>query len=299
MPGSGLRFPPRDPLFDSAWLKWGQAVVHSQALEADIDAFDDGADPSRKLEVRAEYQPKRRGFAIYLASIDPVPVRWGLMLSDVANNSRSCLDHIAWAVVTRGQTPPELLQQKARRRIGFPIADRRETFNGNLPTRLPGARRADLAKVRRYQSFHRGIAKRHLHVFSMLSTINNENKHRTIKPIWSVPMAAEYQVRNQRNCDVPTQLGQAIRKPLQTGMEIGYIRARKRGADPAIDVEARISFGPFLEHLVMVKQWLYVTRGWIFLLLSEFSDPPDELLEIGIDFGRLQLDPADMPRPPA
>jgi hypothetical protein len=281
-----------DDRFDSAWLKWGQAVMHSQKLEADIDSFGAGAN---HFTVQTEYQSRRHGFAVYLDTVDPIPVRWSLMIGDVGNNFRSCLDHIAWAIVTRGRTPPDTLSRKYQNKIYLPIFDQRKMFNGSLKERLPGARRTDIARVRRYQSFQRGVSKRPFHSFTMLSAINNGNKHRTVQPVWAVPMTAEYQVLHQSDCSVPTRLGRAVRNPLMVGMELGFISATKTGPNPELRVQAELTAEPAFENRVLVRRWLYMTKGWTFLLLLEFSRPPDDLMEIGIDWPSLRLDPADAP----
>jgi len=118
------RLMPSDPLFDSAWLKWGRAVVHTHALNADIETFgpDGGREPT--FSVRAEYQPKRHGFAIIIDDIDALPPTWGLILGDVANNLRSALDQLAWALVTRGRTPPHALTTKQQRNVYYPTRAR-------------------------------------------------------------------------------------------------------------------------------------------------------------------------------
>ncbi len=112
-----------DPLFASPWLKWGRAAVHAQALHADLDTFGSDGGDQPTFAVRAEYQPKRHGFAVIVADIDPMPPTWGLILGDVANNLRSALDQTAWAIVLRGRTPPDLLTAEQQRKIYFPISD--------------------------------------------------------------------------------------------------------------------------------------------------------------------------------
>jgi len=69
-----------DGLFDSAWLKWGGAVIHSHALQADIDAW--AVDPNREtgFEITKRYDAKRHCVVLSVASIDPLPIRWGLRL---------------------------------------------------------------------------------------------------------------------------------------------------------------------------------------------------------------------------
>lgn len=281
----------RDELFDSAWLKWGQAVVHSQTLDADIEALGNGPDGVGIFTVRAEYQPKRHGFAIYLDSIGPIPIRWSLMLGDIANNFRGSLDHAAWAIVSRGKTPPSALPDKAQRNIYFPIAYDRETFKASLNGNLPGARRADIARVRRYQPYQRGARARRLHALSLLVSINNGDKHRTLHPVWSIPMDAEYEVVHRNDCTIPNQRGRAYRDPLQVGMELNFVRAKKTGPNPELEVKAVMTVKPSLDNLILVERWLHIAKIWIFSLLREFSSPPEELLSIGIDFDRLDLGP--------
>jgi hypothetical protein len=49
-----------------------------------------------------------------------------------------------------------------------------------------------------------------------------------------------------------------------------------------------------LTQRILIEEWLLIVRGWIFLLLLEYSSPPDELLGIGIDMSNMSLDPDDM-----
>lgn len=96
-------------------------MVHAQALQADLDTFGPHGNRNPTLAVRAEYEPKRHGFAIIITHIDPTPVMWGLLLGDIANGLQSALDQIAWALVTRGTRPPHTLTGKQQRKIYFPI----------------------------------------------------------------------------------------------------------------------------------------------------------------------------------
>src|SRR5436305_1101517 len=84
---------------------------------------------------------ERHGFAVYAADVAPVPTRWGLILGDIANNYRSAIDHLAWALVSRGRTPPAVLTDDQRSAVQFPITQGRRQFNKSLKRRLPGAGR--------------------------------------------------------------------------------------------------------------------------------------------------------------
>src|SRR5947209_8733843 len=99
----------RDALFDGAWLKWRRALDHAQILQQDIDTALSNGNVDPLVSVRTEYLPRRHGFGVYAGEILGVPDEWGLVLGDVANNYRCALDHLAWTLVSRGRTPPGVL----------------------------------------------------------------------------------------------------------------------------------------------------------------------------------------------
>jgi hypothetical protein len=108
------------------------------------------------LSVRTEYQPWRHGFAVYATAVRPVPRSWGLLVGDIAFDFRCALDHLAWALVSRGRTPPATLTPKQQKGVYYPISRRRADFNGSLARMLPGVSRSDIAKVRATQPYHNG-----------------------------------------------------------------------------------------------------------------------------------------------
>ena len=143
-----------DSRFDSAWLKWGWAVRHAESLQTEIGRAAEDADRQPLITTSSEYDSQRHSIILTVASIQPIPPTWGLRLGDVAHGFRNSLDHLAWALVQRGQT--HNLSAKQSRRVQFPIFMTRAEFNGSLKTNLPGVRLADIAKVRRCQPYHRG-----------------------------------------------------------------------------------------------------------------------------------------------
>jgi hypothetical protein len=92
-----------DGLFDSAWLKWGRAVVHAEALVTDIGLVTTDPHRPRDFIFGYEYNAKRHGFVVDVARVEPLPPAWTLMLGDVAANLRSALEHLAWGIVHRGR----------------------------------------------------------------------------------------------------------------------------------------------------------------------------------------------------
>lgn len=279
-----------DQLFDSAWFKWAQAIRHTQTLNAEIGSVGGSGQTQPVLTARAEYQPKRHGFAVFIEQIDPVPMLWHLLLGDIANNYRSAIEHLAWAIVTRGRTPPDTLNSKARKTIGFPISEHRNGFNGAVDRKnsqscmLPGARRADVAKVRRRQPYHRGASVRPRHPFMLLADINNRDKHRTVSPIWTQPTQVGMEITYQQDAVVPARTNRLNPDALDTGTELTLIRARKMGPEPHIEVQPHVTAKPTVGHRVSIDEWAAVCGIAIFGLLREFSDQPagiDKIATLG------------------
>ncbi len=279
---------PHDPLFESAWLKWGRAVVHAQTLKADVAAILSDVDSQPTFTVEAEYQPKRHGFSVVVTDIDPMPPTWGLLIGDIANNVRSALDQIAWAIVTRGTTPPNTLPKKAQRKIYFPICKSPKEFNGSLPTKLPGATRADIARVRRYQPYKHARGIRAWYWTALLAKINTGDKHRTTEPVWALPIDTAIEVTHARDCVVPSRENRGKRKALKVDTELVLVRARKTGPNPHIEVIPHLSSEPTIQENLLLGEWLRITIFWAQLLLHEFSEMPPDIGRIGIDLDALQ-----------
>lgn len=125
-------------LFDSAWLKLGQAVVHADVLKADFErtAVDGDSKPSVRFPI--QYDAQRHGFPIVVSEITSLPARASLILGDVVHNLHGSLDHLAWALVMRGRAPnlsPGKLSQ-----VYFPIEFTNRDFRDVIPKKLPGVR---------------------------------------------------------------------------------------------------------------------------------------------------------------
>lgn len=263
-----------DDLFSSAWRKWGRAVGHADTLKADIERFAADPDNEPVITAETEYQPHRHAFAVRIGRMTEFPVAWGLILGDIASNYRAALDHTAWAMVCRGRRPPDTLTEKQQRRVIFPIAKSPKGLTGQLPERLPGAGRADIAFVRRYQPYHRGKRVSPLHALSILARLNNHDKHRTVQPTWLVPQYGACQVIRIRDCVVTDKRVKARTQPFQVGTEIRTVRVRRAGPQPELDVEVEVTGEVSLYNLVSVRDWLAKTEGWIGMLLWELAAPP-------------------------
>jgi hypothetical protein len=248
------------------------------------------------LRTRTEYQPKRHGFAVIIGEIEGIPVPWRLLLGDSANNFHAALDHIAWALVCRGSTPPGVLTREQEGRVYFPIFDDRLKYNRSLRKKLPGVRRADLAKVRRYQPYLVGERPRRHHVLTWLTEITSGDKHRTIQPLWIEPSVIHVKINEARGCETRALRTNRLRKrPLEPGAELAFIPARRTGrSEPELDVEASVEAEPSVGRRVTLREWSTRTPAFLVRVLAEFSDPPQKLIESLCDIGRLAATAAEL-----
>lgn len=275
-----------DGLFDSAWMKWARAVAHAQALDADIErlALDSKTEPFGTF--RHHYEPERHGFSLRVDTIKPIPARWNLMLGDAVFNYRSCLDHLAWALVQRGRTPNLTPYEESG--VYFPIAKSASHLrkmlddSGKKRSKLPGIRRADLAVVRSYQPYHRGATRVPWHCFSILDALSNGDKHREIQGVWMVPEILEFNVLSYRHCVASMVSPKAFRRVMDVGTEVAFVRVRKTGPEPDIQMEYDITCYPAFHPRLWLQHWLDVTTATINLLLAEFAEEPAEIETVGL-----------------
>lgn len=264
-------------LFEGAWLKWAWAKAHAHTLQANINAF--GRDPKTGLTLGTYYDAKRHRIEIIVVELDDLPIAWSVVIGDIAHNYRSCLDQIAWALVTRGHTPPDALTYDAQGKVGFPIYRARKRFNKALARQLPGVRRADVATVRSYQPYHEGKRKSARHALAVLRKLSNDDKHRTIQTALVVPQSSTYVVHDPTDCTI-TRIPESfvLWEPLQVGTKLAPIYVRKTGPNPNVKVGGNLAIQPGLPQGVVLGEWLEVTDVLISRLLKSLSDPPTELL---------------------
>jgi len=266
--------------FDSAWLKWGWAVVHAQALDAELRAYAEDPDSGQPYEARTEYDPKRHCVILRLVSVEPLPVKWGLRVGDVANNFRSCLDHIAWTVVHRGKLA-ERLTKRQERNIYFPIASTKDEFDAGL-LKLPGIRVADRAVVRRYQPYVRGKTNLPLHCLTPLDSLTRDDKHRTISPLWAFPESGRLEYGEPHDCTItwiPTRAQGVILEP---GAELHRIYVRKTGPNPDVYMEVHLTAQPTINRRTTLTNWMQTIMNHTGAMLREFADPPEDIATLGI-----------------
>jgi hypothetical protein len=263
--------------FDSAWLKFGWAVTHADALSEEIALHAQSPEGATPFKTARYYDPKRHCIVLPIHSIVPFPIRWGLRLGDIVHGYRSALDHVAWAVVGRGSSPS--LTEKKARRVQFPIAKRREEFNSSLRDRLPGASRADIAVIRRYQPYKRGERNLSKHVFSILARLSNDDKHRAVQPVWAMPESATWAVGELSDCVLTRTTTRGRREPLKVGTELVCVYVRRTGPNPEAEIYGEVAADVAIDEQTWLRNWLEETTRFINRLLCEFADPPGDLFE--------------------
>lgn len=107
-----------------------------------------------------------------------VPLRFGLMVGDVANNLRSTLDHIAWTVTSprvRDEKLPHESEEVALKKIQYPFSGRAGLQKAIENT---GVIKAGDEAVK--------IIKKYADAISVLDRLNNSDKHRLTTPLSQV-----------------------------------------------------------------------------------------------------------------
>ncbi|HVS85099.1 MAG TPA: hypothetical protein VHD91_05675 [Gaiellaceae bacterium] len=277
-------------LFDSAWMKFGWAIRHCTTLENEVNTWRLNANEQTPFTTTRRYDAKRHGVIYTIDTFTPLPPEWGLYLGDAVHNLRSCLDHIAWACVRRGRTPN--LTPWQEKGVYFPIADTPEEWGnalkgpkdrkGNRVGRpmLPGVRLADLAKIRVVQPYIHGKRDGRKHAFTALQRLSNDDKHREIQPLLSVPSGMTFDGLTETDFKFRCIPRQARRIPLDVGVEVGWFYGRKLGPNPDVQVNGEMTVEPALQGgRFLLQDWMQKTAVTIRALLWSFQEPPRNLLE--------------------
>lgn len=263
--------------FDSAWLKWGRAVVHAQAVDRDL-----GRDLEKfktPYTSSVKYDAKHHCMRLVIDTMEPLPPTLGLVIGDMANNFRAALDHLAWALVTtRGKRVPTAREES---RIYFPIALTRKDFAAHFVV-SQFLRNADKAIVRAYQPYIHGKRKVPYHCLTSLPRLNSDDKHRMLRAIWSVPQGGGLRHGPPVDCSVTRIPTKARAIVLEPGAEIQRIYVRRTGPNPDMYMEADLTVMPTLDGLTSIKEWVNQTTMHLAGLLFQFGEPPEEIRTLGI-----------------
>jgi hypothetical protein len=183
---------------------------------------------------------------------------------------------LAWILVDRGRTPTAKLSEKDRRDIYFPCAWDRGWFNLAIKRKLPGCRRADIAKIRAAQPYKAGKRRIATHPLTILDALSNSEKHRMIQPVRRHQETGAYKVSGAGDCII-RRVRVMLPVELHIGTEIARVYARRTGPDPDIEMQGYMAGTVGVQQGKPVQDFLNETRRYVGSLLSEFSDPPPDL----------------------
>jgi hypothetical protein len=274
---------PDDELFQSAWMKCFWAVAQAKVFEAEIKSALKKTEADPPFTTRQEYHPEFHGFSVQIDSIRPVNPRWGLMLGDIVHGLRSSLDHLAWAIVSRGKTTPVTLTPKRRTKIYFPIGGTRTWFNNRLATYLPGATRKDIAIIRKVQPYIGGEKAAQRHPLTALRELSDADKHRTVQPVWLRSGDARYEVTKARQCIV-RRIRVMHPSTLQVGAELARVYVKKTGPKPDIALKGHIATSVAIYDGTWLPTFLESLCQIVPFTLGRFSEPRKELKELWYPF---------------
>jgi hypothetical protein len=120
-----------------------------------------------------------------------------------------------------------------------------------------------------------------------LAKVNTSDKHRTIEPVWAFPIHTAIEISESRDCVVPSRNVPSKRGALKVDAELVFIRARKTGPNPHIEVVPHLLAEPAIQEHLLVREWLRTSIFSGQKLLTEFSEMPPNIGSIGIDLDAL------------
>jgi hypothetical protein len=264
-------------VFESAWIKWAWANASNDQFKNYIALWRNDTNRDRTIDLERNYNAKCHRIDISVAKVESLPIEWGLLLGDIVHNYRSALDCIAWALVELGKRPPHTLTEEEQRRVYFPICSTRTEFDKTRRIRLPGVEKAEVEIARSYQPYKAGRWLRETHPFAVLRELSNNDKHRSVQPVLSVPASTHYKITYKRDCEVTKWSGKFLAQTLEVHARLAPVYVRKTGPYPDVELQGQLAAFPAVEN-VKLEDWLTKTDGNVVGLLKRLSDPPTELL---------------------
>jgi hypothetical protein len=162
------------------WLKLDHGKEQFDQLNLEVNLWITEHQGESPWRARPEYDSNLGCLRFFVAEVEPMPPRWGLLLADALHNVRCALDHIAWHVVAIGSSPPA--RAADQRRVGFPIYDTADGFANSDGTRIPGVSGQQRAIIELHQPHHRG-SNAGMHPLALLQDLNNTDKHRELRTL--------------------------------------------------------------------------------------------------------------------
>jgi len=233
---------------ESAWLKLERATTHVNQLRCEITAAGNG--DSHSLPLVRQYEPDLEAVVYRVREGFQVLAHWPFLVSEAIHHMRSALDSAWWqcAIKFLGREPTE----DEARHVSFPVRKPGKYWDAQGYRGWVGPVFETIAS--RYQPpktwAHSGF-----YALGSLDRLWNLDKHRNIPVLVVVVGSGEFRVpRPDEYVDcVPnyreTASGERSPGPLsipspqnpQPGEEVARMFVRKTGANPDVDIQAKIT----------------------------------------------------------
>jgi hypothetical protein len=234
----------------SARIKLKRANLHAGTSRREAQRFfDRQTDPILDIKPYGEQSNFEIGsvFKVQLMVITgwpDLPDSFSARFGDAIHNYRSALDHVAWRLVTRGQSPPSTLSERRQRWINFPAYAEETRFDGRIATCLPGVDPTVIDWIKRRNKYDGGNSANDALV--SLVDLSNNDKHRTLTAISAAPLNLQGNVAFNRCRPIAFEVPN-VRPALKDDAVLQRWECQVTGLEPNVTMQLQPSFDIAIE----------------------------------------------------
>jgi hypothetical protein len=220
--------------------KLERAEESIEELEREFGAFLAG----NPYEIPGKFYPKRSEYVFRFRVIEPLPLRWGVLVGEIVHDLRSALDHLLWQlVILDGGGPGKHTQ--------FPIFNRFADYRRlalvgtqRSPPMLKGLggtlRSGHVAAITRTQPYRRpnGFT---THPLWLLARLSNIDKHQLLHTTAHIVEGAHLGWRGVRDVAAVHDVSKVVRVPIQDGAVLARLRIQPSGPHPEMHVKPQLT----------------------------------------------------------
>jgi hypothetical protein len=276
--------------------KW--ASEHFHVLEREIDAWPVEANANALVQ---HFDPDTSTIVICVGATPSYPVRWARLASEAAFNLRAALDYTVWELSKwnlklNGDTREPFDHTQ------FPISTKPGVWRGDQVPDLhanhvalikwlqPNAEHNVLRARQNFEEFARaflpegtswvgnspevltGLASRG-HPLGRLVAINDHDKHRTLRPVATIPALIQFGPSIALDCELTGMWNSSFVGQYHVGAKIAEVGVRNPGSNPEVMVNnwitPRVAFGE--DDILSDIPWIYnCVRGILELFWPVF-----------------------------
>ena len=263
---------------DSAWARVERGYEHVHTLAVEIAAWGRSlAAQASPVSAIGALDPDANYWRLRVKEVPTVPSLWGVLVADAIHNFRSALDQFAWelAFVDSSGIDHDSASFPLVRRLGRPWRDCGRDYEGKCTRQLKGVTLRHRAMIKRYQPYH-GWAKGRTHPFETMGAIDNDNKHRTVQPVFATATqwgtffreeGTDCRFRDTAKVFIYSHVG----RPLHPGTPLVDVPVVVTGPHPEMHMKANGVFYISFRNGVPVRDSLEEMGKLVSEVLLEFS----------------------------